>query len=293
MADPDWAWAVHRFYEHMETEYERCSEFLTPEECEAFRRYYGTIRAFKGRRHRRLGAVTAWSSRLLPLMAGVASAATGRGRAVLDAGCGYGSEAILLGHLGVCVMGVDLRPDRTCVARKRATYYQSIGYCHTPPEFVSRNILTHLAERPRAFDAIWSQASIEHIEPTRAFLELSHEALKAGGRIVISNVNKLNPIVGVRLMMERGRSMYSERTDPETGQQVPYAVERVYSTFELRRMLESAGFSHIDVQYHSFTPATAREWIGHDNQLRVDRTGRHTPGLRHLAGSYTMVAYRT
>ena len=201
MADPDWAWAVHTFYEHLETEHDRCSEFLSPDECEAFRRFYASIRAYRGRRHRRLGALTAWSSRLLPLMAAVAGAATGRGRAVLDAGCGYGSEAILLSHLGVPVTGVDLRPDRLSVARKRGEYYQSIGYCTSPPEFMSRNILTHLAERPRSYDAIWSQASIEHIEPTQTFLDLAFEALKPGGRIVISNVNKLNPIVGVRLMM--------------------------------------------------------------------------------------------
>jgi SAM-dependent methyltransferase len=292
MADADWEWAVHAFYEQLEAEYERCAEFLSTSECEAFRRYYASIPEYRRQTHRRLGAVSAWSSRLLPLIAGVAGAAAGPGRTVLDAGSGYGSEAILLGHLGVSVTGVDLRADRTCVARKRAQYYNAIGYCTVTPEFMSRNILTHLAERRGAYDAIWSQASIEHIEPTRAFLELGVEALKPGGRIVITNVNKLNPIVSVRLMMERGWAKYSEREDPETGKLVPYAVERVYSTFELRRLLERAGFTRIDVQYHSFTPVTAREWIGHRNQLRLDRTGRRTPVLRHLAGSYTLVAHR-
>ena len=47
-----------------------------------------------------------------------------KGRKILDAGCGLGTEAILCGILGGKVTGIDIQEKRINLAKKRLIYYE-------------------------------------------------------------------------------------------------------------------------------------------------------------------------
>lgn len=73
---------------------------------------------------------------------------------ILDASCGFGSEAIFFGLLGADVVGIDLHKERLDAANKRVEYYKEKYYKAINAKFYLRNILT-FSEHDK-FDIIWS-----------------------------------------------------------------------------------------------------------------------------------------
>jgi SAM-dependent methyltransferase len=130
-------------------------------------------------------------TRFLWLMRHVAElAGLRRGDRVLDVGSGFGWEAVAVSlQSGVCVVANDIRPMMTEVTaeRTRAVLDRGAPVCVD----VLTGDICALRFDPGSFDAVLCNQTIEHVHDLGAMLRTSFEALKPGGRLVITNDNNL------------------------------------------------------------------------------------------------------
>ncbi len=113
-----------------------------------------------------------------------------QGKVILDAGCGFGALAIILGLMGAqAVYGVDISPTRL------PTFQQMIeDFQLNPPLTAQLASVEHLEFAPRSFDMILSNESISHYHDVDAFLAESARLLKPGGVLLIADGNNgVNP----------------------------------------------------------------------------------------------------
>ncbi len=105
-----------------------------------------------------------------------------RGRRVLDAGCGEGSNAVLLALRGAQVTGVDLSERSVALARRRA----ALNGVSDRTEFLCSPLET--APLPeRTFDVLWGDGVLHHvIDELDTLLPKLLRAVKPGGTVVFS-----------------------------------------------------------------------------------------------------------
>lgn len=100
-----------------------------------------------------------------------------RGSSVLDAGCGNGSFAQVLADRGFDVCGSDLSESGVQHAR-------TLG---TGGRFEVASVYDDLLELfGKPFDAIASLEVVEHLYDPQTFAMRMHQALKPGGRLIVS-----------------------------------------------------------------------------------------------------------
>ena len=103
---------------------------------------------------------------------------------VLDVGCGAGllSEAMALD--GANVTAIDLAPELVKVARLHALESGAkVDYRVQPVEEIA-------ASAPATFDAVTCMEMIEHVPDPAAVIRACAEALKPGGRLFVSTINR-------------------------------------------------------------------------------------------------------
>jgi ubiquinone biosynthesis O-methyltransferase len=109
-----------------------------------------------------------------PLLSELASLA---GVKVLDIGCGNGAVSASLADKGADVTGVDLSESGIALARAQ----------HPNVRWETASVYTDLRARlGSSFDVVISLEVIEHLFEPRLFLRRAFEALRPGGRIVLS-----------------------------------------------------------------------------------------------------------
>jgi SAM-dependent methyltransferase len=114
---------------------------------------------------------------------------------VLDVGCGFGWQAMMIALLGGNeVVANDIRESMTHVVCTRTRAFEdalaSAGGAVTP---LLGDICT-LDVEPESFDAIFCNQTVEHIHDLRSFFAAARRALRPGGRMVVANDNNaLNP----------------------------------------------------------------------------------------------------
>src|SRR5262245_33297509 len=100
------------------------------------------------------------------------------GRAVLDLGCGHGMAAVVLARLGARVTAVDLSPGYVSEARRRARANGvAVALAQADAE--------RLPFADGAFDAVWGNAILHHLDLERA-LPGVRRVLRPGGVAVFS-----------------------------------------------------------------------------------------------------------
>jgi len=170
---------------------------------------------------------------------------------ILDAGCGIGSESIFCGLLGAKVRGIDISKNRLSCARVRKLYYEKKFNKKINVKFELKNIF----DVDGKYDIIWVNEAISHISPAEKFLELSYNLLKKGGSLIITDSNKLNPYIYIRIKKEqkkRGGTLLKVK-DPTTDKQISYAVERCFTISQIKKMV-SDKFEIDDIFSFSFFP---------------------------------------
>lgn len=106
------------------------------------------------------------------------------GASVLDVGCGAGllSEAMALA--GANVTGIDLAPELVKIARLHALESGAkLDYRVQPVEEIA-------AAAPGGFDAVTCMEMIEHVPDPSAIIRACADALKPGGRLFVSTINR-------------------------------------------------------------------------------------------------------
>jgi SAM-dependent methyltransferase len=115
---------------------------------------------------------------------------------VLDVGCGFGWQAMLIALLGGNdVVANDIRESMTHVVRERtralADVLDAAGGAAVTPLLGD---ICSLDVEPESFDAVFCNQTVEHIHDLPRFFAAARRALRPGGRMVIANDNNaLNP----------------------------------------------------------------------------------------------------
>ena len=99
------------------------------------------------------------------------------------------------------------------------------------------------------------EQAFHHLEPRAKVLKQIAKLLRAGGRVVFSEANALNPLLQLQLLRVRGFKMfYTVETD--RGKMI-YGNERVLSRGSLKRLLRGVGIEHVSSRYYRLFPARA------------------------------------
>ena len=189
---------------------------------------------------------------------------------ILDAGCGWGIYSTFFSLLGANTIGVDLRGERINVANARGEYYKNNYDVKGNLLFLFKNIFS--LDYKEEFNIIWATEAISHISPADKFLEKSYEMLKTSGEIIIADPNGLYIPTQIMLLKHRGLKLYYTRKDPETGLDVEYANERIFSLYQITKMLRKAGFKvvyrHGSIGFHK----RANDYIYNKFIFALERT---------------------
>jgi SAM-dependent methyltransferase len=193
---------------------------------------------------------------------------TGRGRLVLEVGCGTGEYTRTLAACTAArLISIDITPPALHCARETA-----------PPnvEFLCANVES-LPFGDRTFDAVVGNAVLHHLRLERAMPELAR-VLRPGGRLCFAEPNMLNP----QVFMERNVPAIGRRLDNSPG-------ETAFVRFRLRHQLEPLGFTAVSGRPFDFLhPLTPPSLIP-----AVERLGRvleRLPLVAEVAGSLLITA---
>jgi SAM-dependent methyltransferase len=165
------------------------------------------------------------------------------GMTVLDLGCGAGFDVFLaartVGETGR-VIGVDMTPEMLTKARTNAA---AGGY--TNVDFRLGEI-EHLPVADASVDVIISNCVINLSPDKQAVFDEAHRVLRPGGRLAVSDVVATAEIPD------------DVRTDPDL-----YAscVAGASAVSEVRAMLETAGFTHIEVRPVDRSRTFIETWV--------------------------------
>jgi SAM-dependent methyltransferase len=111
------------------------------------------------------------------------------GKRVLDYGCGHGMAAVVLARAGATVTAFDLSPGYVAEARERARANGVSVTCVVADG-------EHLPFPDAAFDAVWGNAVLHHLDLANAGREL-RRVLAPGGVAVFCEPWGGNPLLGL------------------------------------------------------------------------------------------------
>ncbi len=176
------------------------------------------------------------------------------GLRILDIGCGGGLLSEPMARLGGQVVGADAAERNIPVARLHAEQMGlEIDYRVTTAEA--------LAGAGEGFDAVLNMEVVEHVPDPQGFLDACAAAVRPGGLMVTSTINR-NPkswlvaIVGAEQVMRwlpRGTHDWAKFITPD----------------ELKAMLARAGLEPVDAKGFVFHPL-AWEWRISERDLSVN-----------------------
>lgn len=217
----------------IEVEYPARAQFLSGPVLEAFSDYYRKLPAPGDE-----AAIRHWLRGTWRADSGWVSRWLGRrpDPAVLDAGSGFGTFAMLFAAVGADVTAVDLRPDRLEGAERRLDFYRR----STGDTLRVRNQRADLTrEWDRQYDLVWVYNALSHIDPLDPFLAATRDHLKPGGVLVVGDINGAHPGHLARLAKLR-EEVHQEYVAPD-GQRHTYAVERTFPPEEMREVMTRNG----------------------------------------------------
>lgn len=110
-----------------------------------------------------------------------------RDKRALDYGCGHGMAAVVMARAGAAVTAFDLSPGYVAEARERAAANRVAVECVTADG-------EELPFESGAFDAVWGNAILHHLDLARAGREL-HRVMRPGGVAVFCEPWGGNPLL--------------------------------------------------------------------------------------------------
>jgi arsenite methyltransferase len=159
------------------------------------------------------------------------------GEAILDVGCGPGFYvAELLEQVGPegAVVGVDASPDMLAMAARRSEDHDNVAFHQADA--------TSLPVDDESFDAAFSVQVLEYVEDATAALAEMRRALRAGGRVVVWDVD--------------WGTVSLRTTDPARSERVLQAWDAhlMHPSLPqtLTARLRDAGFEDVAMQAHVF-----------------------------------------
>lgn len=109
---------------------------------------------------------------------------------VLDAGCGFGTEALLFAAMGAEVVGVDLDAVRLSAAERRARHHASASGRAAGARFEHGDVC---AAWLRGYDVVWVRDGLGAFASLEGFLAETRRKLRPGGIVVVDDANGAHP----------------------------------------------------------------------------------------------------
>ena len=107
-----------------------------------------------------------------------------QGARVLDVGCGGGLLSEALARAGAEVVAIDLAPELVKVARLHGLE------SGVEVDYRVQSVESLADEQPGSFDAVTCMEMLEHVPDPGAILEACARALRPGGRLFVSTLNR-------------------------------------------------------------------------------------------------------
>jgi len=159
-----------------------------------FRNYYCNYLGSERMRNRTASAALARRRPVPPFAAGL-RAAFGENPLVLDVGCGYGTDSLLLARLGCRVIAIDVNEDYIAVARQRLEHWRPLLQGVPEPEFSVGHIEDRRDLPEAAFHGVFSAECLHHCEPVENALLAIRRVIHEDGAAQILESNAANPLV--------------------------------------------------------------------------------------------------
>jgi SAM-dependent methyltransferase len=219
-----------------------------------------------------------FAMRLQPVLSWIRqfTAQHNRGPAVLDVGCRFGMETILISLAGAATHGIDAEDHAIEEADRFKAAFERQQQGGLPIQYQVADLFTFTP--PQAYDAVYSSATMHHIEPAGLACAAVGRLTKPGGWFFLSDENGLSPIQQVavqrRIGWRRPRTYWM--TNPATGEKFLYGNENIRPPFVWARHLRKAGLEPRAIKYVRFAPPAD---LSLERLVKLERRLRVIPAL--------------
>jgi 2-polyprenyl-3-methyl-5-hydroxy-6-metoxy-1,4-benzoquinol methylase len=205
--------------------------------------------------------------------------AHGRRPHMLDVGCGYGLETTLLAAAGAEITGVDYVSTKVEIARTASVLLRELAGLDREITYLQGDIRTYTADT--AFDAIYSSATLHHIEPLQTACDAIARLLQPGGSFFLSDENGASPVQQLLVQHRIGwrTPRVLTQVDEATGERSLYGNENIRPVFAWKRHLQTAGLTLRGLKYCRFLPPLDLDVA---TLLRAERLARRMPLVAQL-----------
>jgi SAM-dependent methyltransferase len=210
---------------------------------------------------------------------------------LLDLGCGYGMETLLLGMAGAQVHGVDVSDEKIGMAGAIKRNIERKHGVSLDVSFEFANLFQFRAVSP--FDGVYSSATLHHIEPVADAFQSIANLIVPDGHFFLSDENGFSPVQ--QLMVQKRIGFTKPRkllmTNRETGEQYWYGNENIRAPFLWARYMRNAGFHPLSIKYCRFLPPL--DWTL-TRLIKVERGLRSLPIVAQLGAiGFLLTAQKT
>lgn len=196
---------------------------------------------------------------------------------VLDVGCGFASDTLLLAWLGCEVIGVDPDARKIAVCRHRARQWRDfLGAEATEPSFLVGRIEDIDELRPASFDGVFSSECLHHCEPVESTLLAMRTLVKDSGRVLALESNGACPANEIVLLRSRDRKSRRTLNREVDGRFWLYGNENIRTARRWADLFRECGFATESIVYSRHLASEMTGSLRHDRMLGV------LPGARWM-----------
>lgn len=163
------------------------------------------------------------------------------GGALLEVGCGLGTELVEFARRGMVVTGIDLAPTVVEIAGRHLRAYDLPGQA-------LRGNAEALSFRDASFDVVYSSGVLQHVPDIGKAVDEIHRVLRAGGLAVCIVYHRYSWFNVLRRVA--GAHVEFEDADPP--------IIHTYSRRSVRRLFGKFRRVSVSTEYHSPSPTPRR-----------------------------------
>jgi SAM-dependent methyltransferase len=198
---------------------------------------------------------------------------------IWDCGCGYGTTCLFLAMNGIKTYGTTLEFYFDTV-QKRIKYWSQYGDTSLFT-YTYENLFDNRPE-PSSYDWIIVQDTLHHLEPIDDALQIFHDSLKRGGRILSIEENGNNLIQRAKLFKYRGNKRIITIWDEKLQKEILIGNENIRSLESWQHLFEKNGFHlyNSSVQYIRYFLPIHYRFSNHEKLLEKEQKIQADKNLR-------------
>jgi len=189
-------------------------------------------------------------------------AAFPQGSRLLEVGCANGVYTFALARLGFQMTGLDLSPECVHTATQQA---ERVGLTHINFTVGDAEALSQFDDN--TFDGVISFSTLRYVPNLAKAIRELYRVLRPGGIAVVDFPNKRSPWFTFMKPLLTGQT---------------HIHDHQYTTGQIKRMLQEAGFRKVSLRRILYTPKTIPGWALPAMKV-IDYVGERTPGFNQFA----------